>query len=147
TADSRLPADQRLLPIARRARQPHRFARRREEGAGFRLALALFIGGVAVGVDARAGLDVPFAILDDRGPEYDAAVHVAVGGEIADAARVGPARIGFEFGDDLARAHFRSAADGAGRKAREQRVDRVLAGRDAADDVRDDVHDVAVELD
>src|SRR3546814_3022252 len=34
-----------------------------------------------------------------------------------------------------------------GGKAREQRVDRVLAGRDAADDVRDDVHDMAVELD
>src|SRR3546814_2130456 len=39
------------------------------------------------------------------------------------------------------------AADRAGGKAREQRVDRVLAGRDAADDVRDDVHDMAVELD
>src|SRR3546814_11954296 len=34
-----------------------------------------------------------------------------------------------------------------GGKAREQRVDRVLAGRDAADDVRNDVHDMAVELD
>src|SRR3546814_17843542 len=34
-----------------------------------------------------------------------------------------------------------------GGKAREERVDRVLVGGDAADDVRNDVHDMAVELD
>src|SRR3546814_18522612 len=39
------------------------------------------------------------------------------------------------------------AADRAGGKAREERVDRVLVGGDAADDVRNDVHDMAVELD
>ena len=37
--------------------------------------------------------------------------------------------------------------DGAGREAREQRVERVLAGREPADDVADDVHHVAVALD
>src|SRR3546814_6535562 len=88
-----------------------------------------------------------FAVLDDRGAQHDAAIHIAVGREIADAARIGAARIGFEFGDDLAGADLGRAADSAGGKAREQRVDRVLAGRDAADDVRDDVHDMAVELD
>ncbi len=42
---------------------------------------------------------------------------------------------------------FGRAADGARREAGEQRIDRILVGRDAADDVRYDVHDVAVEFD
>src|SRR3546814_5562410 len=71
-----------LLPISRRARQPHRLARRREKRAGLGFAFALFIGGIAVGDDAGARLDVHFAVLDDRGAQHDAAVHIAVGREI-----------------------------------------------------------------
>ena len=109
--------------------------------------LLIFGFGVAVGNHATAGLNIHGAVLDDRGAQHDAAVHIAVGCEIADAARIRPARIGLQLGNDLARANLGRAADGAGGKACEQRVDRVLFRRDAADDVRHDVHDMAVKFD
>ncbi|KIU01577.1 hypothetical protein QU38_00915, partial [Staphylococcus aureus] len=47
----------------------------------------------------------------------------------------------------LAGAHLGGAAHRARREAGEQRVERVLARRQPADHVRDDVHHMAVELD
>ena len=67
--------------------------------------------------------------------------------EVADAATVNAALVDFELVDDLHRPHLWRARDGAGWKARAQRVDRVVARIEPADHVRHDVHDVAVALD
>src|SRR3546814_18367017 len=84
-----------LLPISRRARQPHRLARRREKRAGLGFAFALFIGGLSVGDATRAPLDVLFAGLYDPGAQHDAAVHISVWREISDVATLGAAARGF----------------------------------------------------
>ena len=59
------------------------------------------------------------------GAQHDAGVHVAGRAEIADAAAVDAALVDFQLVDDLHRAHFWRAGDGAGGKAGGQRVDRV----------------------
>ena len=64
--------------------------------------------GVAVVDDAAAGLDVEGAVLHHRGAERDADVHVAAGGEVADAAAVDAALLGLELVDDLHRADLRA---------------------------------------
>jgi hypothetical protein len=71
-----------------------------EQGAGLVLAFALFGRRVAVGDDAGAGLDMHHAVLEHGGAQHDAAIDRAIGREIADAAGIGAARFGFEFGDD-----------------------------------------------
>ena len=67
-----------------------------------------------------------YAVFDDGGAQDDAAIHAAVGAEIADAACVSAARFAFEFGDDFARAHLWRAADGAGGEASKQCIKRVF---------------------
>ena len=87
------------------------------------------------------------AVLHHCGPENDAAIDGAVGSEVADAAGIGSARLGFELCDDLAGANLRGAGDGAGGKTGEEGVERVLGRIEPADHVADDVHHVAVALD
>src|SRR5205085_7141143 len=72
-------------------REAHGLFRGLEQGAGFVLALELLGGGIAVGHDAGAGLHIGHAVFDERRAQHDAAVHLAVGGEIAHAAPIGPA--------------------------------------------------------
>ena len=56
-----------------------------EQGARLVHAFALFARRIGVGDDAAAGLHMHHAVLDHRGAQHDAGVHLAVGGEIADA--------------------------------------------------------------
>src|SRR5690606_5744790 len=129
-------------------RHPDRFARRRDQRAGLGLAFALLIGRVGIGDDAGAGLDVQDSVLDDTGTQHDATVDRAVGREIADAAGIGAACLRLQLGDDLTGVDLGRAADGAGGKAREYRVDRVvLRAVEPALDIGDDMHDVAVAFD
>src|SRR5215831_5904031 len=68
----------------------HGLLRRLEQSAGFIVALLLFRRGIAVGDNSGARLHVDRAILDERRAQDDAAVHLAVGREVAHAASVGP---------------------------------------------------------
>ena len=111
------------------------------------MAFALLVSGVAVGDDSGARLDVHHPVLHHRSAQHDAAVDRAVGGEIADAAGVGATGFRFQLGNDLAGADFGGAGDGARRKPREQRIERVVLGGELSDNVADDVHHVAVAFD
>src|SRR5688572_17950845 len=73
-----------------------------------RLALRLlpFGGGLGVGDDASARLDVQLPVLDDRGAQRDGHVHVAVKAQVADRARVDAALHRLQLVDDLHRAHL-----------------------------------------
>ena len=79
--------------------------------------------------------------------ERDAGVDSAVRGKIADRAAIDAAAVGFERVDDLHRPDLRRAGHGAGREAGDHGIDRVLILPEAADDIGDDVHDMAVALD
>src|SRR5690606_11571885 len=96
----------RLLPETGFGRNARGFARGGEERGGLGLALALLVSRIAVGDDAGAGLDVHDAVLHHGGAQDDAGIDRAVGREVADAASVGAARLGLEFGDDLTGADF-----------------------------------------
>src|SRR3546814_11965194 len=74
-------------------------------------------------------------------------VHVAVPAEVADGAAVDATLDRLDLVDDFHRADFRRAGQGAGGERRGQRVQRVETFLQAAGDVGDDVHDVAVALD
>ena len=87
------------------------------------------------------------AILNHGCAQNDAAVHVAIGGKIPDAAGIGSARFGFQFGDNFAGADLWRAAYCACRKASKQRVDGVLVIGQFANHIRDDVHHMAVKFD
>ena len=102
---------------------------------------------IAVGNDAGAGLDIHGAVLDQRGAQHDAGVHLLAGGEIADTAGIERALVLFQFVDDLHGAHFRRAGHRAGRKSGGERVERVAILAQFALDIGDDVHDLAVALD
>ena len=78
--------------------------------------------GVGIGDDAGAGLDVGFAVLEQAGAQGDAGVVRAVEAEVADRAGVGAAFVFLQLVDDLHRADFRRAADGAGREGGAQHV-------------------------
>src|SRR6185437_13994131 len=77
-----------------------------EQRARLAHALGLLALGHRIGNHARAGLHIHDAILHHRGPEHDAAIHLAVGGEITDAARIRTARLILELVDDLHGAHL-----------------------------------------
>src|SRR5690606_32376508 len=80
-----------LLPETGFGRNAGGFLGGGDEGAGLVAAFGGFVGRVAVGDDACAGLHVHDAVLDHGGAQDDAAVDRAVGREIADAASVGAA--------------------------------------------------------
>src|SRR5216684_2199657 len=114
------------LPAPRRAGEPLRLLGRAEQRLGLVDAFLLLGLRIGVGDDAGAGLHVHYAVLDQRGAQHDAAVELAGGGEIADRTGVEPALLLLQLVDDLHRPHLGRARDGAGRKARRQRVERVV---------------------
>src|SRR3546814_6659686 len=85
-----------LLPYATLSRsvpagpggEAHRLLRGADEGAGLVAAFLELALGIAVVDHAAAGLDVHHLVLHHGGPEGDAGVHGAVGGEIADGAGI-----------------------------------------------------------
>ena len=89
-----------------------------DQGARLVAALLVLGLGVAVGDHAAARLDVHAPVLDQRGPQRDAGVHRAVGGEVADGTGVEAAPLGLQLVDDLHRPDLGRAADRAGREAR-----------------------------
>ena len=79
-----------FAPIGRasQAGKTHGLIGGAEQGLGLVDAFLMLVFGNAVGDDAGAGLDIHLAVLDDGGAQHDAGVHVAIGGEIADAAGI-----------------------------------------------------------
>src|SRR5439155_6750353 len=77
----------------------------------------------------------------------DAAVEIAVEGEVADATAIGSADGLFQFGDDLHRPHFRRARKSACGEGRAHQIVGSLVVAEASFHVGDDVHDVTVALD
>ena len=67
--------------------KPARFFGSAEQSPRLVDAFLLLGGGIAIRDDAGAGLHVHGAVLDQRGAQGDAGVHVAVGVEITDARR------------------------------------------------------------
>ena len=99
----------------------------------FRLVHAFLLLGarIAVGDNAGAGLHIHFSVFDQSRAQHDAGIHVAGGGEIADAAGIDAALFLFQLVDDFHGAHFRRAGHRAGRKACRQRIERVaIVARD-----------------
>src|SRR5215468_910597 len=88
-AQAARPADL-TIAASRPLGKAHGLLRRLEQSAGFIVALLLFRRGIAVGDNSGARLHVDRAILDERRAQNDAAVHLAVGREVAHAASVGP---------------------------------------------------------
>src|SRR5215470_14114981 len=93
----------------------HGFLRRLEQCAGLIEALLLFRRGIAVGDNSGARLHIDRAILDERRAQDDAAVHLAVGREVAHAASVGPTLLLLELVDNLHSAYLGGAGERAGR--------------------------------
>src|SRR3546814_3744738 len=91
--------------------------------------------------------DVCSSDLHHRGAQRDAGIHRAAGAEVADAAAVDATPLRLQLLDDLHGAHLGRAGDGAGGKAGDGGVHRILARGEPTLDIGDDVHDVAVELD
>src|SRR5690606_13842073 len=77
----------------------------------------------------------------------DAGVEVAVEAEIPDRAGVGAALALLQFIDDVHGAHLRAAADGTGGEGGAHDIVGVAVRAQAAIDIADDVHDMAVALD
>ena len=103
--------------------------------------------GTEAGDDPGARVDVRLAVLEDRAPDGDRGVEVAVVAEVADGAAVQPAALALGRGDELHRPDLRGARQGAGREHGPQRVERIELRAEARLDVRHEVEDVAVALD
>src|SRR5262249_56862 len=74
-----------LLPGLGGAGEAARLLGGAKQRLGLVYAFLLLGGGIGIGDDAGAGLHVDRAVLDQRGAQHDAGVHLAGGGEIADA--------------------------------------------------------------
>src|SRR5262245_25526175 len=75
----------------------HGLLGRLEQGAGFVEALLLFRRGIAVGDNPGTRLHVDRAVLHERRAQDDAAVHLAIGREVAHAASIGSALLLLEL--------------------------------------------------
>ena len=128
-----------------------RYAGREVDGPaeGRRLVLGLLELALrdGPGDDPGARVDVGLAALQDRAPDGDRGVEVAVVAEVADGAAVQAAPLALGGGDQLHRPDLRRAGQGAGREDRPERVERVELGAKPALDVADQVEHVAVALD
>src|SRR5262245_15682172 len=118
-----------------------------EQRLGLVLAFELFGLRITVGDDAGSSLHVDHAVLDEGGAQHNAAIHLAVGGKVADATAVGAALFLFQLIDDLHGAHLGGARERAGGEAGHQRVYHVVLVVERAHHVRDDMHDVTVAFD
>src|SRR3990170_4754666 len=139
----RVASDRSLTAFGARGKA-HGFVRGLEQGARLAHAFGLLALRHRVGDDARAGPHIHGAVLYHRGSEYDAAIHLAAGGEISHTARIRSARLILKLVDDLHGAHFGRSRHGAGRKARHQRIDRIEVGSERPLDIRNDMDDLAV---
>src|SRR5215813_12957420 len=96
-----------LLSPLRGAGEAARLLCGAEQGLGLVDAFLLLEARVGIRHDAGAGLHIEHAVLDQRGAQRDAGVHLAGGREIADAAGVEAALLLLQFVDDLHGPHFR----------------------------------------
>ena len=110
------------------------------------MGLVVFVGGVAVGHDARTRLHMTHISLHDDGADGDAGVHSAVIADVARCARIGPAAHTLQLLDDLHGPDFGRAADRARREGGGQQIERVQVIVELAHHVADDVHDMAEAL-
>ncbi len=110
-------------------------------------AFLLLEAGLESATMPAPSLHIHFAVLHQRGAQNDTGIHLARRGEIADAAGIKPALFLLQFVDDLHRPNFGRAGRGAGGKTRGERIERVEFRIEPADDIGDNVHDVAVALD
>ena len=99
------------------------------------------------GDDPGAGVDVGLAVLEDRAPDGDRGVEVAVVAEVADGAAIQPATLALRGRDELHRADLRRPRQRPRREDRAKRVERVELRLEPPLDVRDEMEDVAVALD
>lgn len=134
------------MPIARVLGKAHGFFRSGHQCARLCLAFALLIFRRRVGNYSCARLRVHHTILQHCGAQHDAAVHIAIGCEITDAACIGTACFRFQLGDDFAGADLGCAADGARRETREESVERIFLIAKPAHHIRNNVHHMAVEF-
>src|SRR5215212_6010278 len=102
------------LSEARTAGEPHGIFSRPKQRFGLVDAFLLLGGRIGIVDDAGARLDRHAAVLHHRRPEHDAGVHLAVGAEIADAARIRPALVLLQLVDDLHRPYLGGSRDRAG---------------------------------
>src|SRR5215207_3982120 len=135
-----------LLPPPGAACETHRFLGRAKECLSFVDALLLLGLRVRVVDDAGSGLHEHTPVLHDRRAQDDAGIHLPVRAEITDAAGVGTTFVLLQFVDDFHSPHLRRTRDRAGRKAGDQRAERVEARIEPPLDIRDDVHDLTVAL-
>src|SRR5579872_3577827 len=142
-----LHVDGALLPALGAGREAHGLLRRAEQRPRLVGAFAVFVVGRRIVDDSGAGLHMHLAVLDHRGAQHDAGVHLAGGAEIADAAGIDAALVLLQFVYDLHRPYLRRAGDGAGGKAGGERCDDVGARIEYAFDMRNDMHHMAVALD
>src|SRR5215475_10122779 len=132
-----------LLPASSGACKTLRFFGGAEQRLGLVDALLLLRLGIGVGYDACARLHIHHAVLDQGRAQDDAAVELACGGKITDRAGVEPALVLLELIDDLHGPDLGRTRDGAGRKARGQRVEGVVFAIELTLDVGNDVHHLA----
>src|SRR5690606_21122888 len=97
--------------------------------------------------DARAGLHVQAAVLDDRGADGDGHVRIPVPADVADAAGIHVAPDRLQLADDLQRTDLWRPAHRARRERGPQHVRVAQPLAQPPGDLADDVHDVAVALD
>src|SRR6185436_20770405 len=95
------------------------------EGRGLVLGLLELRLGNGSGDDPGTRVDVRLTVLEDRAPDRDRGVEVAVIAEIAHGAAVQPPALALRRGDELHRPDLRGARQGAGREDRAQRVERI----------------------
>src|ERR1044072_4435535 len=122
-----------------RDRGPHRFR--------FVHAFVKFTSRIGVGAHPRAGLDIRLSVFQNDRTNRNATIMRSIESEVTDDSRVKSAPRFFQFGNDLHRPNLGRAGNGDGRKRGSNRVENSLVFAQPRDDVRDDVHHVAVTLD
>ena len=143
-----MPAPRPSRPgCARRLGQPGRDLDRAAHRGRLVLGLLELPLGHAPGDDPGAGVDVGPAVLEDRAPDRDRRVEVAVVAEVADGAAVEAPPLPFRGGDELHRPDLRGAGEGAGREDGPERVEGVEVRPEPPLDVAHEMEDVAVLLD
>src|SRR5213079_2474302 len=117
-----------------RALLPLRQLDRGLERAELAQALLVLGGGIRVGDDAAARLQVRDAVVQHERADGDARVELALPREgVADRARVDAAAVALELRDDLHRPHLRRPRDRAGGEAGAQELERRGAVTELAD--------------
>ena len=128
-----------LEPGARHGSTCFRGCQHIDRGAGLVERFAVFLLGVRVGDDAAAGAEVYAAVAHHRRADGDVGVERAGHAPVADRPAVDAAARRLALGDDLHRAQLGRARDRAAGKRRAQRIERVGARRQVADDRRHQV--------